>query len=60
MDQNQFKESGSPDVDEAKFKQTVFSVWTPKKVRVHTLQLETFQQAKALPLLLPDCALCQP
>lgn len=31
MDPNQFKESGCPDVDEAKFKQTVFLPGPPGK-----------------------------
>lgn len=50
MEQNQFKESGCLDVDEAKFKQTV-SVWTPKKVRVHTKPLESFAVAGEAPPL---------
>ncbi len=51
MDQNQFKESGCSDVDEAKFKQTV-SVWTPKKVREHTLYSSEHLRWQKLPLLL--------
>lgn len=47
MDRVQFKESGCVDVDEAKFKQTVFLCGPPRKSE--HMQLETLVQAEAAP-----------